>query len=404
MAYQIKKIAGVQCVFAQMPSASTIMVQAIVKVGWACEDPNNSGISHFLEHILCKGSERWHSQDEFADFRVDQGIKSNAFTWMDFTRYFFEHLKDKHTLGLELLADRIVNPAMRENDIEKEKSVIYQELQRAMSNNDRIFWESIKENYYNGQIGCILWTEKTIYGMTKQQLLDRKNMRYTKDNLLIVITGWYEKQEEFEQMIAEKFASLPEHCSWEYRTFPKNVNQKSEFVFDLGLKQSQIALYMPTPYENSKYWEAFDILAYFIGSTPVGKLYKYLRNELGLAYAINMKYVEFLWSNRLEINGGLIKEKEQEGIAAIHQVLDELCNGISQAELERAKKRMTNSLLRGTENPNLINNFIRWQWLLWSELLTIEEKRQRIEAVTLAEVNAQCKFLSRENRWLFLAH
>lgn len=148
MAYQIKKIAGVQCVFVKIPIANNIFVQAFVKVGSACEDPHNSGISHFLEHILCQGSAKWNSQSEFDDFRVDNGIVSNGRTSLRMTHYYFEHHRDKHTLGLELLGDFISNPAMREDAIEREKGVIYHELQRSRSNNKEKFFYLMIESLY----------------------------------------------------------------------------------------------------------------------------------------------------------------------------------------------------------------------------------------------------------------
>lgn len=403
MTYTIKKIAGVQCVFVPLPHAHTIVVETFVRVWALCESEVNNWISHCLEHLLMYGGEKWSSKSDFQDFKIDHGIRSNAWTNSTRTKYYYEHIKEKHTLGLELLIDTLLYPKINSEILAGEKKVILQERQRAMSNNDRKINEWSLQQAFGSTWKMTLGTEESIAQLSADQLISWKEQRYTKDNMLLIIAGNFEDQEDFEVLIAEKLCKLPEKKKSDFPVL-SFANKRETYVRDFGLKQSVIKMFIPMPKQFYNPY-AGDILAYLLWFASVGKVYKKLREELHLAYAAELRFVEGVNGEGagFVLQAGVDKAREQEALDAIHQLLDEVSLCISESEFQRAQQWNYNVKAFWFDNVRALVDSLWEEWITYGKLTSLEEKLQSISGVNFAQVQQLLPLLRRENRIVCIA-
>lgn len=403
MTYTIKKIAGVQCLFVPLPHAHTIVVESFVRVWAFCEDEVNNWISHCLEYLLMYGGEKWSSKSDFQDFKIDHGIRSNAYTNSSRTKYYYEHIKEKHTLGLELLIDTLLYPKINSEILAWEKKVILQECQRAMSNNDRKVGDRSMQQAFWSAWKMTIGTEDSITQLSVDQLISRKEQRYTKDNMLLIIAGNFEDQEDFEELIAEKLCKLPEKKKADFPVL-SFVDKRETYVRVFGLKQSVIKMFMPIPKQIYDPYAA-DILAYLLWFSSVGKVYKKLREELHLAYAANLRFVEGMngegaW---LVLQAGVDKAREQEALDVIHELLDQVSLCISESEFQRAQQWNYNVKAFWFDNVHNLVDSLWEEWITSGSITSLETHLQKISDVRFEDVLQFLPLLKKENRIVCIA-
>lgn len=206
--YSTQLANGLTIVTHQMPLQS-VAVGAWIKAGSRNEDISEHGVAHFLEHMAFKGTKNRTAQ-QIVEQVENVGGDMNAATGIEITSYYFRLLKDDLPLGMEILADILLNPTFALEEMDKEKQVILQEIAATDDDADDVLYDKMIEDAYAGQaIGrTILGTPKSVLALTKTQLIDFLNKHYVPENMTIAMAGGA-SHDQMLQLANQYFGEMP---------------------------------------------------------------------------------------------------------------------------------------------------------------------------------------------------
>lgn len=404
MNYEIKKIWGIDCIFAPMQEGNSLTIEISVNAGSEYETQKEAGISHVLEHMFFKGWKKRTTPKAVATEMDKIWAEFNASTGKSLTSYYIKCAPQFAQVSLELLADMMIDAQFAPEELEREKGVIIQELKMYEDNpmviaNEKwalfFFWEN---SYGRPIIGY----ESTIQSFTREDIFAYKKALYTKDNLLITIAGKIEDQARLEEQIALLFASLPWSKTRNKPVFHRNLPEKKSEVFVKGTEQNHLIIALPwfTAYQEERY--AARILMTILGGNMSSRLFQEIREKLGVCYYIWAIPVSGEEYGLFMIRSGLSKEHFEFWVQEIHRVLDEIiAQGITQEEFDNAKSYFQGNLQMGIESSDEMANFLSSQRLTYQKIMTLDDVLAKYEAISKQEVEAILPKLEKEQRWTF---
>ena len=386
MIEKIRTNTGIEVIFDKLESISTCSVGVFVKTGSRDESDTEEGISHVLEHMIFKGTPT-RNYFEISDEIDYLGANVNAHTTKEETVFYINALTQFLGKSVDILFDIVTNSTIDEKELEKEKDVIVEEIKMYKDSPDDLVFEMNYADCINGQYGKpIIGTEASVKGFTAEEIRKYYRERYTKDNILIVVSGNFDK-DEITQKVDEYFGKLAD----------KKVNrrEKTEFSFNAGkrvvskdINQVNICITHQSVDYNSKNKIYTDILSSIIGGSMSSRLFQEIREKNGLAYSVYTY-------NQYYLSGGLtstyIGTNLENYEKAIEITLSEFRkmreNGVTEDELQKAKNKYMSRIAFAMENPRsrmiiLVNYYIRK-----NEILDAEKIKNEINAVKLIDVN-----------------
>lgn len=329
-------------------------IQVWLKVGSVYEglpsQGNNYGISHFLEHLLFKGTKKY-GIGEIAKIIESSGGRINAGTGKDFTVIYFNVPKESVEIALEIAADILQNATFLPEEIERERLVILEEIKRQDDDPDSVLWNLFNEKIFSSTPYCrrIIGTTETISKISREDLINYYQTYYVPNNASLVIVGNIETNKIL-PFIKEKFEPLPKK---ELPATPHLEEITKENFFFTEKKPVQQALLLsgflgPTVESEDQY--ALDLLATILGEGRNSRLNKNLREEKELVFSIGSAYLTQKGSGLFIISARLEPEKVDQVIEEIYQELQNLQkDGINDKELSRAKTLIENNWLFANE-------------------------------------------------------
>ncbi len=367
------------------PSAHTAAAGFFVKTGSRDEDPAVMGVSHFLEHMMFKGTEKRTAADVDRDFD-DIGAIHNAYTTAEQTA-FYAHCLPEHLPRAEEILSDILRPALRSDDFDTEKPVILEEI--AMYR-DHPFWglyETAMETYYGKHplSHRVLGTEETVGGMAREQMLEYFCERYSADNTILALAGRF----DFDEMVG----GITEHCGgWQAtktrRQSPELTVAGEEFTMESEtVNRHYLLMLSPAPAMNDDRRYAAGMLAQVLGDADGSRLYWALI-ETGLAEEAQSQYDgrdgvgEYLiyCSCSAEMAGQVEATACEEGA--------KLIDSITEDDLERVRNKVATAATLHGELPSGRMQRLGRLWLYTGSYRSLEEELARINAVTLADLRA----------------
>ena len=376
-----------------MPLQS-IAVGAWIKAGSRNEQLAEHGVAHFLEHMAFKGTKN-RTAKQIVEQIENVGGDMNAATGIEVTSYYFRLLKDDLALGIEILADILLNPLFETEEMDKEKQVILQEIAATDDDADDVLYDKMIENAYAEQaIGrSILGTPKSVMALTQDQLSGFLAKHYVPENMTIAVAGGASHsqvlqlaQKYFGTMPAQKPASLPIA-----KFTPDNVK------IEKALEQSYLVLGFESLHFNHLDFFAQQILSQLFGGGMSSRLFQNIREQKGLCYSIysgswgfNDTGLIFIYAATNGDNIALVKQ-------LIYSELLTLLADISPIELTRACAQIKAGQMMSLESPVSRSEQIARQSIFYKNLIKIDDIITRLEAVTLDD-------LKRVAKDLFLLH
>ena len=402
MRYEIKKISGIDCLFAPMQEGNSITIDISIKAWSIYEKPEEAGISHFLEHMFFKGGKKRKTPQEVAIAMDKIGAYFNASTWKESTSYYVKCAPQFALNGLEMLADMLMDATFQPEELEREKGVVIQELKMYEDSPQQLLRKKrstffLWDNAYGKPI---IWYEETIKTFTREMLFAYKKELYTKDNILITIAGNITNQTELEQQIAILFWSLPEKKTRQKPDFQRSLPEQHSDFFDKNTEQNRILITIPGfTLKDDKLLTAASILCTMLGGNMSSRLFQNIREKAGLCYAIHSWHASYQNYGYFYISAGLDKSKFTQGVEMIHQEIDQfISEGFSDEELENAKNYKTWSLQMGIESSDEMADFLGTQLLLEGRIETIQDLIDQYQSVTREDIQALFPYLSRDKR------
>ena len=377
---------GLRVISEEMPYVRSVALGCWVNSGSRAERDNESGISHFLEHMVFKGTAN-RGADEIA-YSIDSiGGHLDAFTTKETVAFTAKVLDEHVPRALDVLSDLVLYPAFREDDIKREKGVVLEELKLDEDNPDYLIHEMFVGNFWKGHpLGRpIIGTEETIGGFMAPQLRDFFASTYSPANLMLVTAGNL-PHDELVGMAEERFGALKPA-----EPVPDPVAPESRPSVTLRDKPSleQVHLYLGAPaypiaHPNR---HAGYVLNTMLGGGISSRLFLRIREHEGLAYSVFSDLGVFSDSGMLSVYAGT-------SIATARRVIDHILEemnrlkevAVAAEELRRAKDYMKGSLTLSLESTSSHMSNLARQERYFQRFASIEEVHEKIERVDAAAI------------------
>ncbi|ARO22834.1 insulinase family protein [Rhizobium sp. S9] len=373
---------GLTVVTETMPHLESVALGVWIKSGSRNETEDEHGIAHLLEHMAFKGTAR-RTARQIAEEIEDVGGEVNAATSTETTSYYARVLKDHVPLAVDILADILTESAFEEEELEREKQVILQEINAANDTPDDVVFDKFSEAAYRDQtLGrAILGTPQTVVSFTPQQIRTYLGRNYTTDRMFVVATGAVE-HEEFLRMVEDRFASLPTSPS------APPVMEAARYIGGSvreprDLMDAQILLgFEGKPYHARDFY-CSQILANILGGGMSSRLFQEVREFRGLCYSVYAFHWGFSDTGIFGIHAATGGENLPELVPVIIDELHKSANEIHQKEIERARAQIRAQLLMGQESPAARAGQIARQMMLYGRPISNPEMMERLEGITI---------------------
>ena len=376
---------GVRVIVKRMEGLLSVTMGILVGTGSAYETDTEDGISHFIEHMQFKGTDT-HTAFEISDGFDALGAQVNAFTGKDTTCYYAKSTSDHAAETFALLADLFLNSTFPDEEMKREKGVVVEEINMGEDTPDDLCLELLaraaygKDNYGRN----ILGPAKNVRGFTRENIFDYKNKHYRPENIVISFAGNIEPQEAEE--LTERYFGEMERGKFE--TTEKKVVWHTDKVFrKKQIEQVHFALGFPTLSRDSDDYAALQVMTMILGGGMSSRLFKKVREELGLAYSVYSYSSHYLETGLYTIYAGVNPQKAQSALEAVKAVLDEFVkNGCTQEEFLRGKEQIRSGKIYSQENTASQMLLYGRQMLYENEVYDFEERMREIADLKMEDV------------------
>ncbi|HWQ77859.1 MAG TPA: pitrilysin family protein [Anaerovoracaceae bacterium] len=372
---------GVRIVMEEIPYVQSVSIGIWVKAGSVDETARNSGISHFIEHMLFKGTEN-RSAKKIAEDVDKIGGQINAFTGKEATCYYLKTLANNIDKAADILIDMFINSKFDEEEMEKEKRVVCEEIKMIEDSPEDYAHDIISELIFKGNplAKSIIGTPKSLQGITRRAIKKYIGEEYTRDNIVVSVCGSFDQDHVCglfdSKLMALNANKAPKYhdeidYSPHYKVKVKDIEQSH---LCLGLKGLAI--------DDDRYYPLM-LLNNIMGGSMSSRLFQNIREEKGLAYSVYSMSSSFSNTGYFNIYAGVSHDKIKDAVIGIQDELRLLeKDGVMPEELETAKEQMKGSYIFSLENVNgrMFSN--GKNILLLNKIYTPEEVLASIDAVS----------------------
>ena len=377
---------GLRIVTEAMPHVRSVSLGVWIGSGSRMEHGPENGLSHFIEHMVFKGTAS-RSAEDIAKSVDSVGGGLDAFTSKELVGFNAKVLDQHVPLAIDILSDLILNPMFREEDIEKEKGVILEEIKMEADQPEFVLHEAFISHFWKGHsLGKpILGTKERVKNFKRELLCDYYGRVYSPRNILITAAGNL-NHEEMVKQIADKFAGMADRPMLPVDTIPKThapfLLKKKE-----SLEQVHIAMGVPSYPLAHKLRYPLYILNTVLGGGMSSRLFQNIREKQGLAYAVYSELNLFSDTGCFMIYAGTAPETATQVVNSVVKEFRELKqNLISEDELRRAKDHLKGSLMLSLESTSSRMSNLARQELYFDHFMTLDEMIANTESVTREQV------------------
>jgi predicted Zn-dependent peptidase len=380
-----------------IPHVRSVSMGVWIDSGSRDESVAQNGISHFVEHMVFKGTTS-RSAQQFARETDAIGGNLDAFTGKESICFNIKVLDEHIAPSLDLLADLILHPTFNPEDIAHEQGVILEEIKMDEDNPDYLVHETFTQNFWKGHsLGRpILGTVKTVSSFTQQIVFDYYAGRFTPRNMVFSAAGHLD-HDTFVAQVAEHFSGLAASSETPLAhvpapaTYPHITLKRKK-----SLEQVQLCLGVPAPQVDSPARYGVYLLNTMLGGGMSSRLFQTVREERGLAYSIYSESNPFRDTGCLAIYAGTSAEKTPE---VLRLTIDELRrlkeDTVPEAELKRAKDQLKSNIVLGLESSSSRMANLARQEMYFRRFFTIDDIIEEVEAVTAADIQTLARDLFR---------
>ena len=377
----------------RMDHLRSVAMGVWIKSGSRCEPAETNGISHFVEHMLFKGT-RSRSAQSIAREMDAIGGNLDAFTGKETICFNVKSLSDHVPLALDVLADLVLNPVFAPPDIERERGVILEEIKIDEDNPDILVQELFTQSFWKGHpLGWpILGTTETISRLSRQQLFEYHEGRFHGGNMIFSAAGHLD-HDKFVEAVSKTFSSLQ---LGEPLTELSAPEPSARIVLrnKKALEQVQICMGVPAPPITDENRYSALVMNTVLGGGMSSRLFQTIREERGMAYSIYSDLSPYRDTGTLCVYAGTSAGK---ALDVVNLVLAEFRKlketPLSEEELKRAKDQLKGNILLGLESSNSRMANLARQEMYFHKFFTVEELIARIDAVEAANVQAMAQRL-----------
>lgn len=377
---------GLTIISEEMKHIRSISIGIWMKTGSRDEDLAWNGISHFIEHMVFKGTE--HRSAEQIARQVDSiGGNMDAFTAKECISFSIKVLDEHLPIALDVLSDLVLNPVFDAQDISRERGVILEEIKMDEDNPDYLVHEIFTQNFWKDHpLGRpILGTRDTVKRFDRTPVFDFYSQRFSPGNMIITAAG-YLNHDRFVELVAQRFQDM-KPMSNGFHSSPPKIVPKIILRNKKSLEQVQICIGVPSyPITHERRHSSY-ILNTLLGGGMSSRLFQNIRERQGLAYAIYSDLSPYRDTGCLSIYAGTSRESASKVVECIVSEFRKLKTEIVPAdELRRAKDQLKGSLMLSLESSNARMSNLARQEMYFDHFYGLDELIAKIEAVTAEEL------------------
>ncbi|MBQ8405315.1 MAG: insulinase family protein, partial [Clostridia bacterium] len=373
----------------------SVTMGVLVGTGASAETDAEDGISHFIEHMQFKGTEK-RTAFEISDAFDRIGAQVNAFTGKDITCYYSKCTSDHTATCFELLSDLFLNSTFPEDEMEREKGVVCEEISMNEDTPEDLCLDLLstafygKENYGRN----ILGTAERVKSFTVADIMRYKKARYCPENIVISFAGAIDKATA-EALVESYFGNLP---TGEYEARPaKIIKPHLSLVKRKPIEQMHVAIGYPAVPRGDKREYIFSALNSVLGGSMSARLFQEVREKRGLAYSVYSYISAFSDCAAQNIYAGVNPNNLQQAYEAINTVIRDMKeNGITEDEFLRSREQMKSGMFFANESSNSQMLLYGRYMLNFNKVYDFEEKMNLINAMTYADAQDTLSIMFKE--------
>lgn len=340
---------GIRMVLEDIPYVQSIAIGIWVKAGAVDEAPKHAGVSHFIEHMMFKGTEKRSAKTIAED--IDKiGGQINAFTGKEATCYYVKTIHNHYQKAADVLVDMLTNSVLDKEEMNKERQVICEEIKMTQDAPDDLAHDTITEMVFKGNpLGkSIIGTPSSLNRISRNVMVDYLRKEYTRDNIVVSVAGNFDVN-EICAYFDEKFLSLAQFKEEKEDHFTEYQPSCKLIVKDI--EQSHLCLATKGLKLTDERYFAFSILNNIMGGSMSSRLFQNIREQKGLAYSVYSMTGAFRDDGYYNIYAGVSHNKIKDAIYGIKEELDALeQQGITRDELESSREQLKAGYIFGQEN------------------------------------------------------
>lgn len=396
---------GIMLVTVPMKETASATLLVFYPVGSRYEPPELAGGSHFVEHLMFKGTKRRPDTTHISRELDSVGSEYNAFTGKDHTGYYVKVASRHLPMACDMLADMLSESLFDATEMEREKGVIIEEIRmyedNPMMQLDDVFEEAL---YPGSTLGRnIAGSVESMVAMKREDVIRYRDMFYRPGNATVVVAG--KLSADLMKVVKRTFGAIKDTKAPKPKGFGKfSVTPALEKGPETTLKykdteQAHLAIGYPAYGYGDKRLPALNLLAIILGGNMSSRLFIQVRERRGLCYYIRAGLARYQDVGAFMVSSGLKKDKIDEGVKAILAELAAMRDkGVTAEELARAKEFLKGKTVLSLEETSEVADWYGRQQLFLGKMETPAEKMRKIDAVKVAEVNKVAKDLFRHPR------
>lgn len=376
-----------------MADNPTVMVLVLVEAGSKYETKEKNGISHFLEHMCFKGTTNRPGASDLAKELDGLGCETNAFTDQELTGYYAKGKSADFPKLLDIISDLYQNPLFKEEEIEKEKGVIVDEINMyddlPMEKAQELFIELLYGDQPAGWFIC--GKRDVVRGMKREDFIKYRKNHYVAGATTVVVAGNIDEKKVFKD-ITEKFKGISvskktsKKKTLDAQSKPQvaiKFKETDQTHFVLGVRSFPI-------YDERNYILA--VLNGVLGGGMSSRLFKKIRDEMGVGYYVRSDNRALSDTGYFSVYAGVANDRIEEVLNAVIVELEKLKTElVSGEELVKVKEHLVGTMYLGLESSNALAGYYGIQEIMHQDILTPKEKEKLIRSVTAEEVRKMAR-------------
>lgn len=377
---------GIRVVGETMDNYKSVSIGVWIGAGSIYENASESGAAHFIEHMLFKGTMNQSACEIAAEIDAIGG-NLNAFTSKECTCFYVKVLDENMPRALELLADLICNSRLAEEDIEREKGVVLEEIAMNEDTPEDLAHETLCQTFYEGDplADPILGTAESVSAFTRDDLVHYMNRLYRPDNMVISVAGKFSPDKFCE--IAERVFTNTGKAENAKVIYGKPIGGRRIKFIEKDIEQMHICLGFNGFKGESEGQYPLYVLNNSVGGSMSSRLFQSIREDKGMAYSVYSSPAFYTTTGYYTLYAGT---GEKQACEVTRLMLDEYANikknGITKEELERSKNQMRTGYMLGRESTSAHSSSLGRSELLGIKRLSEDEVIAKINAVTTEQV------------------
>lgn len=378
---------GLTVITESMENVRSVALGIWIKSGSRAEPPELNGISHFIEHMLFKGSKK-RSAEEIAKTIDRMGGQLDAFTSREYTGFYAKVLDEHLQEAFELIADIVLNPLFPEEEIERERNVIFEEINMVEDSPQELVHELFIERFWKGHpLGLpISGTKKTVGALGRRELLSYFRRCYSPQNIVVAAAGSL-KHREVLGLARRYFGELEPRPNRKLGDNPPEVHPHIAKRNKEELEQVHICLGTVSPPLLSEHRFATHVLNNILGGGLSSRLFQNIREKRGLAYAIFSALNLYRDAGSLTVYAGTAGNRAEQVIELVLEELRKLRDGdISRDELERSKDNIKGAIVLSLESTSSRMSNLAQQEIYYQRYFGLNDIIRAVERVKMDDI------------------